>query len=59
MNEQQIKETFTGKVNFNEEQNVDYVSVDLTTNLLTHHFCYLAPDGEVYTNKSEYDKKNA
>ena len=50
-----IKEIFTGRVNFDLEQNVDYPDVDLETNTLTHYICYLAPDNNVYDNKSEYE----
>jgi hypothetical protein len=50
-----VKQIFTGKVNFDLEQNVDYPHVDyLETNTLTHYLCYLAPDNKVYSNKTEY-----
>ena len=51
-----IKEIFTGRVNFDLEQNVDYPDVYLETNTLIHHICYLAPDNNVYDNKSEYER---
>jgi hypothetical protein len=51
-----VREIFTGRVNFDLEQNVDYVNVDvLEANTLTHYLCYLAPDNNVYINKAEYE----
>jgi hypothetical protein len=55
---EEIKSVYGGRVSFEPEQNVNYVTVDVFgDNSITHHLCYLAPDGEVYSSKTEYETK--
>jgi hypothetical protein len=50
----EIKQSYTSALNFELEHNIKYPYID-DTNTLTHYVCYLAPDGSVYTNKTEYE----
>ena len=55
---EEIKLIYGGKVSFLEEQNIDYAYLNIFgDNSVTHFLCYLAPDGEVYSSKNEYETK--
>jgi hypothetical protein len=51
----EIKQSYTNSVTFESEHNIKYPYIDVNTNTLTHYIAYLAPDNNLYTNKTEYE----